>query len=238
MKLDILAFGAHPDDVELGAGGTVAKEVAAGKKVAIVDLTRGEMGSRGSAELRDAEATASSKILGLEFRANLGFRDCFFTTDENHLREIVRLIRKFQPELVLANALFDRHPDHGKGSNLVSEACFLSGLAKFESNWEGELQTVWRPKMVFHYIQDRHMKPDVVVDISDFMDVKMKAIKAFKSQFFDPESTEPETAISSKSFLEFLAARAIEFGRPAGFDFAEGFMVERTPGVNTLFDLT
>lgn len=237
MKLDILAFGAHPDDVELGAGGTIAKEISAGKKVAVVDLTRGEMGSRGTPEIRDQEATESSKILGLEFRANLGFRDCFFEHDELHLKEVVRFVRKFKPEIVLANAIFDRHPDHKKGSDLVSEACFLSGLRRFETEWDGVQQQEWRPKSVYHFIQDRYIKPDVVIDISDFMEIKMNAIKAFKSQFFDPDSNEPETAISSKSFLEFLVARSIEFGRPAGFNFAEGFTVERVSGVNSLFDL-
>ena len=237
MKLDILAFGAHPDDVELGAGGTIAKEISAGKKVAVVDLTRGEMGSRGTPETRDEEAAASSKILGLEFRANLGFRDCFFYTDENHLKEVVCFIRQFKPDIVLANAIFDRHPDHQKGSTLVSEACFLSGLRKFKTEWDGVEQEEWRPKTVYHFIQDRFLKPDVIIDISDYMEIKMNAVKAYKSQFYNPDSQEPETAISTKSFLEFVVARAIDTGRPAGFDFAEGFTVERVIGADSLFDL-
>jgi N-acetylglucosamine malate deacetylase 1 len=237
MKLDILAFGAHPDDVELGAGGVIAKEVANGKKVAIIDLTRGELGTRGSADLRDLEAIASSKVLGIEFRLNLGFRDGFFLNDEAHKLVIIKQIRKYKPTIVLCNAIFDRHIDHGRGSNLVSEACFLSGLSKIITSYDGINQEAWRPEVVYHYIQDRFIKPDFVVDISDFMETKMSAVKAFSSQFYNPNSTEPETAISGITFLEFVASRAKEVGRPVGFSYAEAFTVERTMGVNSVFDL-
>ena len=238
MKVDILAIGAHPDDVELGAGGTLCKEIAAGRKVGVIDLTRGELGTRGSADLRDQEAAESASLMGLEFRMNMGFRDGFFENDDIHQLALVQQIRRFQPEIILCNAIKDRHPDHGKGSKLVSDACFLSGLTKVESILNGQQQTAWRPKAVYHYIQDRHINPDFVVDISNFMEIKMKAIMAFKSQFFDPASSEPATAISSKDFLEFLYGRAIEMGRQSGFLYAEGFTVERTAGVDSLFNLT
>jgi N-acetylglucosamine malate deacetylase 1 len=237
MKIDILAIGAHPDDVELGAGGTVSKEIAAGKKVGIIDLTRGELGTRGSAELRDQEAADSASYLGLEFRVNMGFRDGFFYNDETHQYALLQQIRLFQPEIILCNAIDDRHPDHGKGSKLVSDACFLSGLLKVKSSCNGLIQSPWRPKAVYHYIQDRHIRPDFVVDITDYMEHKMKAIMAFKSQFHNPESNEPETAISSKDFLEFLYGRAIEMGRQAGFQYAEGFTIERTIGIDSIFSL-
>jgi N-acetylglucosamine malate deacetylase 1 len=237
MKLDILAFGAHPDDVELGAGGTISKEVALGRKVGIIDLTRGELGTRGTPEQRDSESANASKIMGVEFRANLGFRDCFFADDEAHQLEILRFIRFYRPEIVICNAISDRHIDHGKGSNLVSKACFLSGLLKISSKWENSIQESWRPKAVYHFIQDRYHKPDFVVDISSFMEIKMEAVKAYKSQFYDPDSLEPGTLISSKEFLEFLVARAIEMGRPMGFQYAEGFVAERSIGVNTFFNL-
>jgi bacillithiol biosynthesis deacetylase BshB1 len=237
MKLDILAFGAHPDDVELGAGGTIAKEVADGKKVGIVDLTRGELGTRGTPELRDEEAIASSRILGIDLRANLSFRDGFFQNDETHQMELVKWIRHYQPEIVLCNSLSDRHPDHGKASALASDACFLAGLNKVNTYWDGVKQEAWRPQTVYHYIQDRYLKPDLVIDVSEFMDQKMNAVKAFKSQFYDPNSNEPGTAISSKEFIDFLYARCIEFGRPINAKYAEGFKCERIPGINSLFEL-
>ena len=237
MKLDILAFGSHPDDVELGAGGTLAKEIALGRKVGIIDLTRGELGTRGSVAERDKEAADASRLLGIEFRANLGFKDGFFINDEKHQRELLRYIRFFKPEIVICNAIHDRHIDHEKGSSLVSDSCFLSGLRKIESEWEGVAQEEWRPKAVYHYIQDRYVKPDVVVDISDYMDKKMAIVKAYKSQFYNPDSAEPQTAISSKEFLEFVLARAMEMGRQAGFKFAEGYTVERVAGVQSLFNL-
>ncbi|MBK9399556.1 MAG: bacillithiol biosynthesis deacetylase BshB1 [Bacteroidetes bacterium] len=237
MKIDLLAFGAHPDDVELGAGGTLAKEISLGRKVGVVDLTRGELGTRGSATSRDEEAAASAELLGLEFRTNMCFRDGFFQNDEFHQMALVAYLRHYQPEIVICNAKSDRHPDHGKGSELVSVACFLSGLSKVKSQWNGVEQEVWRPKAVYHYIQDRYLRPDFVVDISDFMEMKMKSVLSFKTQFYDPNSAEPATAISSKEFLEFLYARAIEFGRPIGAKYAEGFTVEKITGISSLFDL-
>jgi bacillithiol biosynthesis deacetylase BshB1 len=237
MKLDILAFGAHPDDVELGAGGTVAKEVSLGRKVGIIDLTRGELGTRGTADLRDQEAIDSSQILGIDMRVNMGFRDGFFVDDESHQLELVKWIRRYQPEIVICNAVEDRHPDHSKGSNLVSRACFLAGLSKVTTSWEGESQSAWRPKAVYHYIQDRYIKPDFVVDISDFMQVKMQCVKAFKSQFFNPDSNEPVTAISSKDFMDFLYGRANEMGRQINASYGEGFVVERFIGIDSLMDI-
>lgn len=237
MKIDILAIGAHPDDVELGAGGTVSMEIASGRKVGVIDLTRGELGTRGSADLRDQEAADSASLLGLEFRVNMGFKDGFFYNDEIHQLALVQQIRLYQPEIILCNAIDDRHPDHGKGSKLVSDACFLSGLVKINTIYNGLNQSPWRPRVVYHYIQDRYISPDFVVDITDFMEHKMKAIMAFKSQFHDPKSNEPETAISSKDFLEFLYGRSKEMGRQSGFEYAEGFTVERTIGINSFFDI-
>ena len=199
MKLDILAFAAHPDDIELACSGTVIKEVSQGKKVGIVDLTRGELGTRGSAETRDKEAVIASEIMGLSVRENLQFRDIFFANDETHQLAIVQKIRQYKPEIVLANAIQDRHPDHGKGSQLVSQACFMAGLPKIETSFEGSVQESWRPRTVYHYIQSNYIAPDIVVDISDYFDQKMKSIEAYGSQFHDPNSDEPETFISSGS---------------------------------------
>ncbi len=235
MKIDLLAIGAHPDDVELGAGGTLAKEISSGRKVGIIDLTRGELGTRGNSDIRDQEAASSAELLGVEFRTNLCFRDGFFRNDESHQMALVPYLRHYRPEVVICNAISDRHPDHGKGGDLVSVACFLSGLDKIKTQWDGETQEKWRPKAVYRYIQDRYSKPDFVVDVTDFMETKMKAVLCFKTQFYDPSSTEPETAISSKEFLDFLYSRAIELGRPAGAKYAEGFNVERLPGVDSLF---
>jgi N-acetylglucosamine malate deacetylase 1 len=236
-KLDILAFGAHPDDVELGCGGTIAKEIALGKKVGIIDLTRGELGTRGSAEIRDQEAMAAANILGVTIRENLNMRDGFFVNDEEHQLAIIRMIRKYQPEIVLCNALEDRHIDHGKGSNLVSDACFLSGLMKIETQYDGVNQKAWRPKSVYHYMQWKNLTPDFVVDISKFNKKRVDAIMAYGSQFYDPNSKEPETPIATKNFLESLNYRAQDLGRIIGVDYAEGFNVERTLGVNSLTDL-
>ncbi len=234
MKLDILVFGAHPDDAELGAGGTIAKEVSLGKKVGIVDLTRGELGTRGTAEIRDNEAEASKKILGVSVRENLRFRDGFFTNDEKHQLEVIKMIRKYQPEIVLCNAIDDRHIDHAKGSSLVSNACFLSGLVKIETTIGQKAQVPWRPKLVYHYIQWKNLKPDFVVDISKFIDKKTEAILAYSSQFHDPKSKEPETPISSKTFIESVRYRAQDLGRLVGKDYAEGFTVERLLAVDSL----
>jgi bacillithiol biosynthesis deacetylase BshB1 len=237
MKLDILAFAAHPDDVELTCSGTILRSIHQGKKVGIVDLTRGELGTRGNAETRAKEAAEATKILGVSVRENLGFADGFLVNDQKHQLEVVRIIRKYQPEIILCNAVEDRHPDHGKASKLVSDASFLAGLFKVETLNENVLQEHWRTKAVYHYIQDRQLKPDFVVDITEFMELRMKAISAFKSQFFKPDSTEPQTPISTKDFQEYLYARATTFGRSIGVRYAEGFTVDRTPGVNSLFDL-
>ena len=237
MKLDILAFGAHPDDVEIGCAGTIAKEVSFGRKVGIVDLTQGELGTRGNAPLRLQEAEEARKIQGALLRDNLGFRDGFFTNDEAHLIPIIRKIREYQPEIVICTAIDDRHIDHGKGSKLVSDACFLSGLRRIETSVDGVAQAAWRPKYVYHYIQWKNIVPDFVVDITGFMDVKLAAVLAYKSQFYDENSTEPDTPISNRMFLDSITYRAQDLGRLIGTDFAEGFTCERVPAVKSVFDL-
>ena len=230
MKVDILAFGAHPDDIELGCGGSLAKAVTQGKKVGLIDLTQGELGTRGSVEIRKQEATEAAKLLNASFRKNLGFRDGFFVNDEAHQLEVIKTIRAHQPKIVLCNAIDDRHIDHAKGSQLVSDACFLSGLKKIETkDNKGNTQTVWRPAQVYHYIQWKEITPDFVLDISEYIDKKLEVIQAYSSQFYDKESKEPSTPISSKNFLESVRYRAKNFGRLAGVDAAEGFTVERTP---------
>lgn len=237
MKVDIIAFGAHPDDVELSASGTLLKHIQLGRKVALVDLTQGELGTRGTIETRYDEAHEASKILGVEARVNLKMADGFFTQTQENLLKIVEQIRYFKPEIVIANAKEDRHPDHGKGSKLVSDACFLAGLLKIETSLNGEIQAPHRPKVVYHYIQDYHTKPDFVVDVTDFVDKKFDSILAYKTQFFNPDLNEPQTPISSKDFLEFLKGRMSEFGHSIGVQYAEGFTTERLVGVNDLFDL-
>lgn len=233
MKLDILVFGAHPDDQELGAGATIAKEISLGKKVGIVDLTRGELGTRGSAEIRDREAAEAARILGVAIRENLGFADGFFVNDRTHQLEVIKMIRKYQPEIVLCNAVDDRHIDHGRGSKLVSDACFLSGLKKIETG----TQVAWRPKQVYHYIQWKNLEPDFVVDVTGFIDTKTEAIKAYGSQFYDPESKEPSTPISDENFINNIVFRARDMGRLIGVEYAEGFTVERYLAVKSLGDL-
>ncbi len=237
MKLDILAIGAHPDDVELGCGGTIAKEVANGKQVGIIDLTRGELGTRGTAETRDIEAHDAANILGVAVRVNMGFADGFFINDKKHQLEIIKMIRKYQPDIVLCNAIDDRHIDHGKGSKLVSDACFLSGLIKIETHNDNDLQHPWRPKQVYHYIQWKNLEPDVTVDISGFIDEKMASVLAYKTQFYDHNSKEPETPISSKNFTDSIIYRAKDLGRLVGVEHAEGFTVERHVVVDSLFDI-
>ncbi|ESU28409.1 bacillithiol biosynthesis deacetylase BshB1 [Flavobacterium limnosediminis JC2902] len=237
MKLDILAFGAHPDDVELGCGATIAKEISLGKKVGIVDLTRGELGTRGSADIRDTEAANAAEILGVTIRENLRFRDGFFVNDEKHQLEIIKMIRKYKPEIVLCNAVDDRHIDHAKGSKLVSDACFLSGLRRIETEVNGEPQEAWRPNLVYHYIQWKNIEPDFVVDVTGFTDKKVEAIMAYSSQFYEPNSTEPITPIATKNFMESLVYRSQDLGRLIGTDFGEGFTVERYLAVNSLGDL-
>lgn len=226
-KIDILAIGAHPDDVELGCGGTVAKLISEGKSVAIVDLTQGELGTRGTNLTRAEEAAESSKILGISARENLKLKDGFLQNSKEYQLEIVKMIRKYQPEIVLANAIDDRHPDHAKAAKLVSDACFLSGLVKIETMLEGENQKAWRPKQIYHYIQWKNITPDFVIDISDFMEKKIEACLAYKTQFYDPNSTEPMTPIATKDFLESLTYRAQDLGRLSGVEYAEGFTTEK-----------
>ena len=237
MKLDILAFGAHPDDVELGCGGTIAKEIANGKKVGIVDLTRGELGTRGNPELRIKESENASKTIGVEIRENLGFKDGFFKNDESNQLEIIKIIRKFKPNIVLCNAKDDRHIDHPKGADLVVDSCFLSGLKKVKTDLEGKKQDSWRPNNVYHYIQWKNNSPDFLVDISGFEDVKMNAVKCYSSQFYDPSSKEPETLISKKNFLDTIYNRSLDFGRLIGVDHAEGFTTNKAIGVDSINDL-
>ena len=233
-KYDVVVFGAHPDDVELSAGGTVAKMVSQGLKVVMVDLTQGELGTRGTPEIRQQEASAAADILGVEERINLKLRDGFFQCDEESLLEVVKVIRKYKPRIVIANAIEDRHPDHGKGAELVIQASFLSGLVKCVT---GETDEVHRPDAVYHYIQDYNRVPDLVVDISGFEDIKMRSILAYGSQFFDPNSTQPETPISSPEFIELINGSHLSMGRPCGFTSGEGFEVTRPVGVNSLTDL-
>lgn len=239
MKLDILAIGAHPDDVELGCGATIAKEVANGKKVGIIDLTRGELGTRGTAETRDEESTEAARILKAAMRTNMEFADGFFVNDKEHQIELIKEIRKYRPEIVLCNAIDDRHIDHSKGSKLVSDACFLSGLRKINTKHsDGDSwQEPWRPKLVYHYIQWKDIEPDIVVDVTGFIEKKMDAVLAYKTQFFDPDSKEPETPISSKNFTDSIIYRARNLGRLIGTEYGEGFTVERYPAVDSLFDL-
>ncbi|MEJ0029742.1 MAG: bacillithiol biosynthesis deacetylase BshB1 [Bacteroidota bacterium] len=232
MKLDILVLAAHPDDAELGCGGTILKHVAMGHKVGVVDFTRGELGTRGTRETREKEAADSAKILGLSVRENLGLPDGFFKNEKEHQLEVVKAIRKYQPDIVLANARYDRHPDHGRGSELAFEACFLSGLAKVSTG-----QTPWRPKVIYHYIQSQLLQPDIVVDVTDFWDKKMEAIRAFKTQFYDPNSKEPDTFISSPAFMNLVESRGQEFGHAIGAKYGEGYNVRRHVGVKYLTDL-
>ncbi len=237
MKLDILAFGAHPDDVELGCSGTIAKEISMGKKVGIIDLTRGELGTRGSVEIRNSESAKASQILGISIRENLDMRDGFFVNDEKHQLEIIKMLRKYRPEIVLCNAIDDRHIDHGKGSSLVSDACFLSGLIKIETTLNGQNQLAWRPKIVYHYIQWKNIKPDFVVDISEFVSIKTEAIMAYSSQFYNPNEEGPITPIATKNFLESIHYRSQDLGRIIGVDYAEGFTTERYLAVKSLSNL-
>ena len=232
-KLDILAFGAHPDDVEIGCGGTIISHIANGKKIGIVDLTKGEMGTRGTPEIREKEAEEAADIMGVDFRLYLEFPDAFLENSKESKMEIVKLIRQYQPEIVLATAVEDRHPDHGTAAQLISDACFISGLRKVEIDGKD----AWRPRAVYHYIQFKEIVPSVVVDVSDVYEKKMKAIRAHKSQFHDPNSKEPETVISSPQFFGFIESRAIDFGKQIGVSFGEGFTLNRYVGTANLFDL-
>jgi bacillithiol biosynthesis deacetylase BshB1 len=238
MKLDILAIGVHPDDVELCAAGTIIKHVELGYKVGIVDLTQGELGTRGNAELRMKEALAAAELMGVSARENLGMADGFFSDTRENQMKIIRMIRKYRPEIVLANAIRDRHPDHGRSAELESRSCFLAGLRKIETELDGKPQEAWRPKAVYHYIQDRHIDADFVVDITDYIDRKFEAIKCYASQFYDPDSDEPESPISVKDFLDYVRAKSKTDGRTIGVEYGEGFTVERQIGINNLFDVT
>ena len=238
MKLDILAIGVHPDDIELSCAGTLLSHIDQGKKVGLLDLTQGELGTRGTPEIRMQEAQEAAKIMGALVRENAGMADGFFTHNQDNLKKIAVYIRKYRPEIILANAITDRHPDHGRASKLISDASFIAGLRKVETfDAQGQAQTAWRTKVIYHYIQDRHLEADLVVDISKYMDKKMECILAFKSQFYNPNSKEPHTPISGKSFMDYQRARAATYGRATGLEYAEGFNVERTIGVKNLFDL-
>ena len=236
-NIDILAIGAHPDDVELGCSGTIAKEIAEGKKVGILDLTRGELGTRGTAEIRDSEAKNAADILGVSFRENLNFKDGFFINDLNHQLKLIEVIRKYKPSIILCNAIDDRHIDHPKGAKLVVDSCFLSGLKKINTISDGVNQEPWRPKNIYHYIQWKSLTPDFVVDISECFETKIKAVKAFKSQFYDGNQSVHDTPISTKNFLDSIEYRAKDLGRLTGVDYAEGFISARLPLVESISDL-
>ncbi len=237
MKLDVLVFAVHPDDAELGCSGTILKHIAEGKKVGIVDFTRGELGTRGTAETRDEEAKESAAILCLHARENLCFKDGFFKNDETHQLQVIKMVRKYQPEIILTNALHDRHPDHGRAGDLANDAIFLSGLIKVETYLDGVKQEAWRPRLILQYIQDRYIKPDIIIDISDFIDQKTASIRAFKTQFDSPDSKEPQTYISSPEFLEAVIGRSREFGKSIGTKYGEGFTSRKLLGVDSLFSL-
>lgn len=239
-KLDLLVIAVHPDDAELGCSGTILKHLAMGYKVGIVDLTRGELGTRGSAEIRDEEAAASAKILGLTTRENLGFPDGFFENNKAYQLKLISAIRKYQPEIMITNAYYDRHPDHGRAGQLTEDAVFLSGLRKIETfDADGNPQIAWRPKLLLHFIQDHYIKPDIVIDVTEHWDKKLESIYAFGSQFHNPEwKNEPQTYISSPEFIQIIEARAREFGKAINVKYAEGFTSRSLLGVNSLFDLS
>ena len=235
MKVDILAFGSHPDDVELGCGGSILSAISQGLKVGIIDLTKGELGTRGTPEIRKKESEKASEILGVSFRKNLDFKDGFFINDEEHQLKVIEVLREHKPSIIFCNAVKDRHIDHPKGSKLVSDSCFLSGLSKINTNYNNSKnQSPWTPKQIYHYIQWFDLKPDILIDISEFQEKKMKAIMAYESQFYNPKSTEPNTPISSKGFMDSIKQRDQNFGRISGVDAAEGFTVERPPVVRDI----
>jgi len=239
LKLDILVLSAHPDDAELGCAGTILKHIALGKKVGIADLTLGELGTRGTAEIREREAAAAAGILGLSVRENLGLPDGFFQNTQEHQLKIIETIRKYQPEVVLTNAYHDRHPDHGRASELVETASFLAGLIKIETRVDGRRQEAWRPNLVLHFIQDNYIEPDILVDVTDHWDKKIDSIKAFKSQFYNPgDDNEPQTYISSPEFIQVVESRAREFGKSIRAKYAEGFTSRKFLGVDNFFDLS
>jgi bacillithiol biosynthesis deacetylase BshB1 len=237
-KLDILVLPVHPDDAELGCGGTILKHIAAGKKVGIVDLTRGELGTRGSAEIRAKEADAAAEILGLTLRDNLGLPDGFFENTKEYQLKVIEVIRKYQPEIIITNAHYDRHPDHGRASDLVETSTFLSGLRKIETYSEGELQQAWRPNLLLHFIQDQYIQPNIVVDVTEYWDKKIESVMAYGSQFYNPEwKGEPQTYISSPEFIKIIDGRGLEFGKSIQVKYAEGFTSKKIFGVDSLFDL-
>lgn len=231
-KVDLLVISAHPDDTEISAAGTIIKSVKEGKIVALVDLTQGELGTRGSAELRMAEAENASRIMGTHFRENLEMADCFFTDTPENKTRVIDAIRKYRPEIVFTNALRDRHPDHARAAKLVADCCFYSGLPKIVTNYEA-----WRPRALYHFNQDYYNTPDFVIDITEHMDQKIEALKAFSSQFFDPNSQEPKTPISGKEFFDFIKGRGMDFGRFAGYQYGEGFVASRPIGMRDIFNL-
>jgi N-acetylglucosamine malate deacetylase 1 len=239
MKLDILAIGVHPDDIELSCSGTLLHQISLGYKVGLLDLTRGELGSRGSAEIRDAEAADAQRIMGALVRENVRMADGFFTHNEENLRKIISVLRKYQPRIVLANAIEDRHPDHGRAAKLTADACFLSGLIKIETlDEQQQIQAPWRPETVYHYMQDRSLKPDFVFDITPYAEKKLAVIQAYKTQFYNPEATAgPATPISSKSFLDSVQAKDRVYGRLINVEFAEAYTTHRAVGVRDLFDM-
>jgi bacillithiol biosynthesis deacetylase BshB1 len=233
MKLDILAIGSHPDDVELGCSGTLIKEIRKGKKAGIIDLTEGELGTRGTVETRHNEAADAAKIMGLSVRINMKMRDGFFVNDEQHQLQLIRILRRYQPDIVIGNIMDDRHPDHGRAGKLIFDSCFLSGLKQIKTVDEGKEQEKWRPKQLFHYIQDRFYEPHFVIDITEVFDQRLKAIQAYKTQFHHPGSNEPETYISSPDFMEALTARARLLGKRIGVKYAEGFLSEKSIGIDS-----
>jgi bacillithiol biosynthesis deacetylase BshB1 len=236
-KLDFLAFGAHPDDVELGCSGAILKIQDSGKKVGVIDLTRGELGTRGSSKIRSKETELASKILGLNIRENLEFEDGFINNDKEHQLKVISVIRKYKPDFVFCNAPDDRHIDHPKASKLITDSCFLSGLSKLKTfDSSGNNQEKWRPKNIFHYIQWKNLKPDFILDITGYMNSKMKAIKCYSSQFYDPNSKELETPISKKNFLNFIESRSADYGRIIGTEHGEGFIYNRIIGLGSLND--
>ncbi|MGI8599459.1 MAG: bacillithiol biosynthesis deacetylase BshB1 [Chitinophagaceae bacterium] len=232
MKLDILAIGSHPDDVELGCSGTLIKEITKGKKAGIIDLTEGELGTRGTVETRHNEAADAAKIMGLSVRVNMKMRDGFFVNDEQHQLQLIRILRRYQPDIVIGNIMDDRHPDHGRAGKLIFDSCFLSGLKQIKTVDEGKEQEKWRPKQLFHYIQDRFYEPHFVIDITEVFDQRLKAIQAYKTQFHHPGSNDPETYISSPDFMEALTARARLLGKRIGVKYAEGFLSEKSIGID------
>ncbi|MDI9355493.1 MAG: bacillithiol biosynthesis deacetylase BshB1 [Chitinophagaceae bacterium] len=237
MKTDILAIGAHPDDVELGCGGTLIAHREKGYRVVVLDLTKGELGTRGSVQIRAEESWRAKEVMGVEERINAGFRDGFFVNDEWHQRELIRYIRLYQPDVVLANAIWDRHPDHGKGAKLVSDACFLSGLSKIETLFHDVPQIPWRPKKIYHYIQSKFIVPDIIVNVSPYWKRKIEAVQCYVSQFYDPHNTQPNTYISSPEFLKMIEARGKELGHSIAVEYGEGFTKESHIGVNSFFDI-